>query len=85
MSAAIEAALLPLDFPPEERAFVPHLTLGRIRSPRGWDRVLPLVKAHEQTYFGESMIDHLTLYHSDLRPEGPKYTPLGVAYFQHAA
>jgi 2'-5' RNA ligase len=82
LSEAIETVLLPLDFPPEERAFTPHVTLGRVRSPKGWDRVLPIVTAHEQTYFGESVIDHLTLYQSDLRPDGPRYTPLGVAYFQ---
>ncbi len=82
---AIETGLLPLDFPPEERAFTPHLTLGRVRSLRGWERVLLILKAHEQTYFGESTIDHMTLYQSELRPDGPRYTSLGAAFFQHAA
>lgn len=82
LSEAIETALLPLDFLPEERAFTPHLTLGRVRSLRSWERVLPVLQAHEQTYFGESIIDHLTLYRSELRPDGSIYTPLGAASFQ---
>jgi 2'-5' RNA ligase len=82
LSEAIESALLPLKFPPEEREFTPHLTLGRIRSSRGWERVLPILKAHKRAYFGESVIDHMTLYQSDLRPDGPIYIPLGVVSFQ---
>jgi 2'-5' RNA ligase len=82
LSEAIETALMPLDFPPEEREFTPHLTLGRVRSPRGWERVLRLIKEHEHAYFGESMIDRLTLYQSDLRPDGAIYTPLGLVQFR---
>ena len=81
LSEAIETALLPLDFPPEEREFTPHLTLGRVRSPKGWERVLPILKSYEQTYFGESLIDHMTLYQSELRPDGAIYTPLGLFLF----
>jgi len=82
LSEAIEAALMPLDFPPEDREFTPHLTLGRVRSPRGWDRVLAVLKEHEHTDFGASTVDHVTLYQSDLHPEGAKYTPLGTVLFR---
>ncbi|BEQ14028.1 RNA 2',3'-cyclic phosphodiesterase [Desulfoferula mesophila] len=34
LARAIEAALMPLGFEPEQRAFKPHLTLGRVRRPR---------------------------------------------------
>lgn len=82
MNEAIEAALMPLDFPPEDRAFTPHLTLGRVRSLRGWENVLAIVKEHANTLFGESMIDRVTLYQSDLRPEGAVYTSLGSIPFR---
>lgn len=82
LSEAIETALMPLDFPPEEREFTPHLTLGRVRSPRGWERVFSLIKEHEQAYFGESLIDRLILFQSDLRPDGAIYTPLGSVQFR---
>lgn len=77
LSEAVEAALMPLDFPPEERPFTPHLTLGRVRSLRGWERTLAVVKEYERAHFGESMVNHITLYRSDLRPDGAVYTPLG--------
>jgi len=68
---------MPLDFPPEEREFTPHLTLGRVRSLRGWERVLGVVKKYKQTYFGRSTVDQVILYQSDLRPEGAVYSVLG--------
>ncbi len=77
LGEAVETALMPLDFPPEEREFTPHLTLGRVRSLRGWERVLAVIKTYEQTYFGESMVHEVTLYQSDLRPDGAIYSPLG--------
>ena len=77
MSEALEAALMPLDFPPEEREFTPHLTLGRVRSLRGWEHVLAVVKEYEQTRFGESTVGQVTLYQSELRPDGAVYSPLG--------
>ncbi|HKA54275.1 MAG TPA: RNA 2',3'-cyclic phosphodiesterase [Candidatus Binatia bacterium] len=79
MSEALETALMPLDFPPEEREFTPHLTLGRVRSLRGWEHVLAVVKEYEQTRFGESRVDQVTLYQSALRPDGAVYSPLGSA------
>jgi 2'-5' RNA ligase len=77
LSETIETALMPLDFPPEEREFTPHLTLGRVRSLRGWERVLAVVKTYEQTPFGESTVGQVTLYQSHLRPDGAVYNPLG--------
>lgn len=73
----IESALIPLGFPADGRAFRPHITLGRLRSQRGWDRVLAEIKEHLQQDFGESIIDTLTLYQSDLQPSGAVHTPLG--------
>lgn len=82
LNAELESALMPLDFPPDAREFTPHLTLGRVRSLRGWERMLPVIQEHAHTVFGESTIHHMTLYRSDLRPEGAVYTPLGSAAFQ---
>ena len=77
VSHAVETALVPLDFPIEKRPFRPHLTLGRVRSQQGWSDVSPRVQQHEHTYFGESLIDRVALYQSDLRPSGAAYTRLG--------
>ena len=74
----VESALVSLDFPREDRGFTPHLTLGRVRSLRGWEQVLAVVRKHEHLQFGESVIDHVTMYQSTLRPDGAVYSPLGI-------
>lgn len=84
LSEAIETSLMPLDFPPEDRGFTPHLTVGRVRSLRGWENTLAKMKEHERLLFGESTVDRVTLYQSDLRPEGPIYTSLGSVPFRQA-
>jgi 2'-5' RNA ligase len=80
----VESALVALDFPREERGFTPHLTLGRVRSMRGWEQVLAVVRKHEQIRFGESVIELVTLYQSILRPDGAVYSPLGTVPLQQA-
>ena len=65
LNTKIEPALGSLGFPAEGRAFRPHITLGRVRSQRGWDQVLERVKEYLQYDFGESLIDTVTLYQSD--------------------
>ena len=68
---ACEEAARHQGFDPEERAFKPHLTLGRWK-----DRVprppLP------QVDLGTARIAQLTLYRSQLSPAGSVYTPLRV-------
>lgn len=79
LSKAVETALSELDFPVEQRDFRPHVTLGRVRSQRGWDRILPLVQDYRHTSFGTSVIDRVSLYRSDLESTGAIYTALGSA------
>ncbi|MBM4254933.1 MAG: RNA 2',3'-cyclic phosphodiesterase [Deltaproteobacteria bacterium] len=80
----VESALVPLDFPREDRGFTPHLTLGRVRSLRGWEQVFAVVRQHEHAQFGDSAIDRVTVYQSTLRPDGAVYSPLGTVPLQQA-
>ncbi|GBD24825.1 RNA 2',3'-cyclic phosphodiesterase [bacterium HR30] len=72
----LDEALVPLGFAPEQRPFQPHLTLGRVRSLQRWEALEKEVKAHLEESFGESVVEELILYRSDLRPTGAVYTPL---------
>ncbi|MBI1817861.1 MAG: RNA 2',3'-cyclic phosphodiesterase [Deltaproteobacteria bacterium] len=76
LAGTLERELTPLGFPPEARASQPHLTLGRINGARGWRTLEPILHQHESDDFGDSPVDHVTLYRSDLRPGGAVYTAL---------
>jgi 2'-5' RNA ligase len=71
LQQACERAVIDAGFAAEGRAFRPHLTLGRWRD-RAPRPSLPDID------LGESVLDRLVLFRSDLRPTGAVYTPLGV-------
>jgi RNA 2',3'-cyclic 3'-phosphodiesterase len=72
----IDQAVAPLGFPPEKREFRPHLTLGRIKSPRGLDGVMKAMAARHDFSAGECTLDRLHLFQSELKPGGAVYTKL---------
>ncbi len=76
-----EIALAPLGFPAEERDFSPHITLGRLRSPRGIEQLIALLRESHDRAFGTSRIEHAILYKSELRSTGSIYTPMAELPF----
>ena len=62
-------------FPKENRKFSPHLTIGRVKSPRGVD---DLVTTIQETPFESNSIGirEVVVMKSTLTPEGPIYAPL---------
>lgn len=62
-----------LGFTPDDKAYTPHLTVARLRSPKSMtDMISPLIN-HK---FGEMAVKHLTLYESKLAGPFPVYEPL---------
>jgi 2'-5' RNA ligase len=76
LAAAIDGALAPLGFAPEARAFRGHLTIGRVRSPRGVRELTAAVVAAGAPAFGSWTAAEVILYESRLRPTGALYTPV---------
>jgi len=68
----IEEGVQALGFPPERRPAHPHVTLARLRIPQ--DLAPALAEAPPPDL--QAWVDDLTLMASELRPEGPLYTPL---------
>lgn len=69
LQQACERAAVKAGFPPEERAFHPHITVGRWkdRAPR------PSLPAER---LGVSRLERVVLFRSDLQRGGAVYTPL---------
>jgi 2'-5' RNA ligase len=74
LARRIEDALEPLGFERERREFSPHVTLGRVRSPRGRDRLAARIGEERERPFGEMEVERVELMRSDLHPTGPVYT-----------
>lgn len=65
-----------LGFEPEEREFRPHLTLGRVKGPRGKERLSAAVSELREIELGSFTVDRVILYKSELKPTGAVYTKL---------
>jgi RNA 2',3'-cyclic 3'-phosphodiesterase len=61
-------------FPPDRRAFNPHLTLARVRTPQGLG--LPALLDGVDPPDGSGSVDAITLFESRLSPTDRTYTPL---------
>jgi 2'-5' RNA ligase len=59
---------------PEHRKFHPHLTLGRVKSTRGTDRLIEAMQALEPVDLGLFGVDALALFMSKLHSQGSIYT-----------
>jgi len=72
----IEKELSKLGFEEEKRKFSPHLTLGRVKSPRGKRDLILYLSDEREKKFGEMGVDRVVLFRSDLKPSGAIYTVL---------
>ena len=81
LASKIEEALQPLGFQAENRAFSPHLTVGRTRqAERGAQcgEMLQMLQERAELDFGVSPADQVVLFASELTRGGPKYEALAT-------
>lgn len=76
LAARVERCLADAGFPPEERSFSPHVTLGRVREPRRNPELAAAIDAAATRRFGERSVSAISLMRSDLSPRGARYTEL---------
>jgi 2'-5' RNA ligase len=74
----LEKAFAALGFPPEGRAFNPHLTLGRVKSPANRERLAKMLEKLPPLNWPPFEVKELILFQSVLSPQGSTYTPLQV-------
>ena len=68
----LDRALRRLGFE-KERRFVPHLTIGRVKSPKGAEELTPVLEQHGGTPFGSCDAADMVLFRSTLTPQGAIY------------
>lgn len=73
LAAKIESEIAQIGIKGEDRPFSPHLTLGRIRSPRNLQKLSALMERTEFSSSEEILLDHVTFYKSILSPKGSIY------------
>ncbi|MBU2489272.1 MAG: RNA 2',3'-cyclic phosphodiesterase [Proteobacteria bacterium] len=81
LAARLEEELSALGFAPEARRFSPHITLGRARVKLPMDRTLKAVESLADMGSEPFFVDRLTLYRSELSPQGARHTPSFSAVF----
>ena len=79
IAGQIEEGAAALQLPREEHPFAAHLTIGRVRSPRGRADLVRALQAASWTPPPAWPVTALTLYQSVLGPQGPTYTALADA------
>ncbi|MDD2654765.1 MAG: RNA 2',3'-cyclic phosphodiesterase [Candidatus Omnitrophica bacterium] len=62
-----------LGIPKEERDFVPHLTLGRVKRPINRFKLSELINKNKDISDLNFVADRITLFKSTLTPKGPIY------------
>ncbi|MCX7819967.1 MAG: RNA 2',3'-cyclic phosphodiesterase [Kiritimatiellae bacterium] len=75
LQGALVSSLRAAGFPIESRPFVPHITLGRVRSGRGLAALTSALRSTmNDTVWGRVVADRVLLMRSRLNAHGPVYT-----------
>ena len=79
LQKSIESGTTRLGYEQEERAFSPHLSIGRVRqnlNPSEMQKIRTALDTIQLGNIGLARVDFIHLYKSDLQPSGSIYTKL---------
>lgn len=78
LHSAVQAALVLAGYPPDERAFSPHLTLARLKTPKTQPEVVRFLREHASFSADPFIADAFHLIQSTLTPKGALYKTLAT-------
>ena len=78
LAGRVDEALTALGFAREERAFSPHVTLGRVRQPRRDPSLTEALRDAARSQFGRIRVTGASLMRSELSPRGARYSELAA-------
>lgn len=79
LQARLDAATAALGYPAEARVFSAHLTIGRVReqiTPVDLKKLIDILAEKATAGRGSFPAQYVTLFKSELRPDGPRYSAL---------
>ena len=76
LAERVESALERVGFAREERPFSPHITIGRVKTPRSLDKLRDAIEGLREEYVGAFEVESTAVMKSDLRPTGPIYSEI---------
>jgi 2'-5' RNA ligase len=76
LAKKVEESLHRQGFPGEERPFSPHLTIGRLKDPRGFEPLRSAFTDGRARALGRLAVSAIHLMRSDLSPKGARYSVL---------
>jgi 2'-5' RNA ligase len=79
----IDSAAGGMGLPMDTRVLVPHLTLGRVASNHGLNKLLRLLEKHDLDFFGSFVVEEVVLYQSLLgagENGSPEYVIVGKGH-----
>ncbi|MDO9288053.1 MAG: RNA 2',3'-cyclic phosphodiesterase [Thermodesulfovibrionales bacterium] len=71
-----DESMAELGFKKEDREFNPHLTIGKVRSPKNKDMLIKELATLKGVDFGKIEVKNIVLMKSDLKPSGAEYIKL---------
>lgn len=81
LQAHLEKSLVSLGFAPEDKPFKPHLTVGRVKSPKNARQVAALTEIHSLPELSFE-VREIVLMKSELHSTGARYTTLAKSELQ---
>ena len=82
IATQVEKGLCRLGFPKEKRGFSPHVTVGRVRSPKNQILLPQALKEYILPVELTQTIHQIILFKSTLTSQGPIYDPLSLAQLE---
>lgn len=76
IASNLEERLAIIGFVKEKRPFSPHLTLGRVKSSKGRERLIEAFIKLKASNLGNMRVTQISIMKSELKPQGPIYTSL---------
>ena len=76
LARQVEEACAALGYKREPRPYTPHITIGRVKTPRQADGLRPLLSADEKPVYGTVNVHALVVFMSELKKNGAVYTPM---------